>query len=128
MRELSAAAKTMWYFGFYVIFDGLVLLAVPELALRLLGQSEDGAGWLRVLGMVVAFLGWYYLNLAKMEATAFFRVTTHTRMAVPFILGGFAVAGWLPAIVVVFGVGDFAGGLWTWTALRREPAVVQGVS
>lgn len=126
VRELSPAAKSMWYFAFYVLFDGLILLAIPETALRLLGQPEDGAGWLRVLGMVVAFLGWYYLNLAKMEATPFFRVTTHTRMSVPFILGGFVAVGSLPAVVLLFGVGDFAGGLWTWIALRRGSAPTGG--
>jgi len=116
----------MYLFGWYVIFDGLFLVIAPEVALRVLGLSEQGSGWLRVMGMVVTFLGWYYLNLAKLEVTPFFRITTHTRMAVPFVLGVFVLAGWVPPVIIAFAIGDFAGGLWTWFALRKDEASPRG--
>lgn len=126
LREMSAAGRSMYLFGFYVIFDGLFLVVAPQLALRVLGLGEDGVGWLRVMGMVVAFLGWYYLNLAKLEVTPFFRITTHTRMSVPFVLGAFVLAGWVPPVIIAFAIGDFAGGLWTWLALRKDAAAAEG--
>ncbi len=118
----------MFLFGWYVVFDGLFLIFAPQVALRLFGLAEDGAGWLRVLGMVVTFLGWYYVNLGKLGTTPFFRLTAVTRLSVPFVLGAFTLAGWIPAVVLVFAMGDFAGGLWTFLALIHEDRVARGLT
>ncbi len=110
----------MFLFGWYVVFDGLVLMTIPGVALDLFGLEDEGTGWLRIMGMVVTFLGWYYVNLAKMGVTPFFRLTTATRLSVPLFMAVFWAAGWIPGVVMAFGLGDFAGGLWTVLALRHE--------
>jgi hypothetical protein len=56
----------------------------------------------------VLILACYYLTLA--------------RAAVPFVFLGFALLGWVEPILILFGLADLAGGVWTGVALRKAAA------
>lgn len=118
--HLSAAATSIHYFALlYVLPTAVVLLAVPALPLRLLGLPVEGLLWIRLLGMVVAFLTYYYINLARCEVTPFFRWTVHTRGIVPAVFA-LMLAGGADPVLLLFAVGDFAGAVWTFWGLRRD--------
>ena len=117
---MSRAARTVFIFALYLVVLGLVLLTVPNLFLKTFGLPETDEVWIRVVGMVVLLLGYYYSGAARHELTSFFRFTVHARSAVPLFLIAFVVLGFAPPILILFGVIDAAAAAWTALALRAE--------
>jgi hypothetical protein len=114
---MSPAARTVRFFGGYLLAVALVLVLVPNLLLGVLGIPTTSEPWLHVLGVVVGVLGVYYLVAAQHEFTAFIRATVPGRLvAGAGIIVLVALWGYWPA--VVFGVVDIAAAGWTASALR----------
>jgi hypothetical protein len=117
---VSTPAKTIYWFALYLVAAGLTLLLFPRLPLVLLGLEIEGLAWIRILGMLVLVFAYYYLNLARNEVTSFFRWTVHTRSLVPLFFAAFIGLAGMPAVLMLFAIGDLAGALWTAWALRRD--------
>ena len=117
---MSTPAKTLYYFAFYMLGAGLVLLLFPGLALRVLGLEVEGVMWIRIVGMLVLVFTYYYVQLARADVTSFFRWTVHTRSLVPVFFAAFVWLAGMDPILMLFAVGDLAGALWTAWALRRD--------
>jgi hypothetical protein len=86
----------------------------------LVGLPPTSEVWIRVVGMLVGFLGVYYGTAAATELTPFFRATVPCRLAVPILFVLFVAAGWARWPLALFGVVDAVGAGWTWRALRRS--------
>ncbi len=117
---MSPAAKSIFVFGIYVLAAGLTLMLVPNLALALAGLPTTNEIWIRVMGMIVAFLGYYYLRAARLELTPFFRWTVHTRPLPVVVFIVFVALGLARPIIILFGFGDLLGAIWTGLALRAS--------
>lgn len=115
---MSNAAKSIFVFGIYVMMSGLILLLIPNVALTLAGLPATNEIWIRVMGMIVAILGYYYLQAARLELTPFFRLTVHMRPLPVVVFVVFVALGLARPILVLFGVGDLMGAIWTGLALR----------
>lgn len=117
--EISPAARTVYFWGFYAFGVGLVLLLVPNVLLELLRVPPTDEPWIRGIGVVAIALGVYFVAGARSEATSFLKGTVLGRFIVAtgatvlFALWGY----WL---AILFGLAEAAGALWTWSALRRE--------
>jgi hypothetical protein len=116
---MSTPAKTIYYFALYLVAAGLTLLLFPTVPLRILELEIEGLAWIRILGMLVLVFAYYYLNLARSEFTSFFRWTVHTRSLVPLFFAAFILLTGMKPILMLFALGDLAGGLWTAWALRN---------
>jgi hypothetical protein len=117
---MSPAARSIFIFGLYVLASGLTLLLAPNLALAAAGLPATDDVWIRVMGMIVVFLGYYYLRAARQEMTDFFRWTVQTR---PWPLVVFVVLvamGLARPVIILFGLGDLLGAIWTAWALRAS--------
>jgi hypothetical protein len=117
---MSKAAKSILVFGIYAVVVGLTFLVIPNIALALLGGPTSDEVWIRVLGLIVAILGYYYIQAARHELTPFFRSTVQGR---PLVLVGFIVfvlLGLAKPVLIIFGVIDLLGALWTGLALRTS--------
>jgi hypothetical protein len=117
---MSRAARTILAFGIYCLGVGAILIFVPNLFLGLLGLEPTREVYIRVLGVVVTTLGLYYIAAARAEAVVFFRWTVWGR---PLVLAAFialVLAGAGPPVMILFGVADAAGALWTALALRGQ--------
>jgi hypothetical protein len=118
---MSRAAKTMFYFAFYIVASSAALLLFPELILKLAGIPTEAAGLARMFGIVLAFLAIYYFTVSRYEEMRpFWRVTTYTRGSMFFIglvLIYTGQAGWylLPMVII-----ESASGLWTAWALKAD--------
>lgn len=119
-REMGQAATTIKYFGIYLAGLGLSALLVPDLIASLLGFYSVEGVWPRVVGMVVCFLAYYYLTMAKHDARPFFKATVVARATVPIFFGAFVAMGLEHWTLICVAVPDFAGALWTWSALRKD--------
>lgn len=94
---MSKAAGSIVYFGVYILLTGLVLLIAPNILLTTFGLGSTNEVWIRVLGCVVAALGWIFVSFLSL------------------VLMGLAKPP-----LVLFGAVDLLGALWTWRALRTD--------
>lgn len=117
---MSKPARASFLFGLYISIAGVVLMFVPDVFMEILRLDPITDPWVRVLGVVALALGAYYVVAGRQENTAFFRMTVWGRAIVLVSFLILAALGWIPPIVILFGVGDALGALWTWTALRSE--------
>ena len=117
---MSKAAVSVFVFALYLYVLGLVLVVVPNLLLSVFGIAETSEVWVRVVGMLVLILGFYYQTSARNELTAMIRATVIGRSAVLVFFVGFVLAGLAPPVLIVFGVIDAAAAAWTGAALRAD--------
>jgi len=119
---MSKSAFSVKAFGLYVVVLGLCLVLAPNLLLSLFGLPPTQEVWIRVVGVLAFNIGVYYVYAAKCEARAFFQASVYTRVLVLVAFAAFAGLGFASPILVVFGLADFAGAVWTQLALRAEQA------
>lgn len=115
---MTPAARSVNIFGTYLVVLGIALLVAPNPLLSLFQLAQTSEVWIRVVGMLVAFLGIYYRVAAAADLRVFFLATVMVRASVPVFLLSFVIAGWAGWPLLIFGVVDAAGAAWTWTALR----------
>jgi hypothetical protein len=118
---MSKAAFTIKSFAVYLMVLGTLLVLVPNFMLGLFGFEPTSEVWIRVLGVVVFNLGWYYWYAAISEARTFFAASVITRVFALVAFVGLVATGFAQPTLILFGAIDAAGGLWTWLALRSEP-------
>ena len=119
---MSRAARSVVVFGIYALVAGAGFVLVPNLALATLGIPATTEVWIRVLGVVVAILGVYYIVAARSGVVAYFRASVWGRASFLLATVALAVLGLGPVALVGFGVIDGAGALWTALALRGARA------
>jgi hypothetical protein len=120
---MTPAARSINVFGIYRLVLALVLLVAPNTLLQLFHLPPTTEVWIRVVGMLLAFIGIFYRTAAAAGLYAFFAATVLTRLTVPLFFLGFVLAGWIDWPILLFTLIEVAGAAWTWLALRRpEPA------
>jgi hypothetical protein len=115
---MSRAAVTVFVFGWYIFVNAIVLLAAPNVMLSTLGLEPTHEPWLRLLGLMTLALSFYYIQAAREELRAFFRLTMWGRSIILVGTATLAAGGLVPPVIAVFGVIDGAGAVWTAAALR----------
>jgi hypothetical protein len=119
---MSAAARSLQVWSIYLVALAVVLLIAPNPLLGAFRMAPTSEVWIRVVGMMVAFVGVYYWVAAATELVPIFRASVLCRVAVPVFFLVFVSAGWAPWSLLLFGAADLLGAAWTWWALRRSPA------
>ncbi|HMJ04628.1 MAG TPA: hypothetical protein VK474_00095 [Chthoniobacterales bacterium] len=116
---MSAAAKTIVLFGIYMAVTGLTLVVAPNTLLGILQLPLTQEPWIRLLGMFMIIVAFYYYRTAQSEAAAFFRATVYGRTVMGFFMVwlGLTTIGW---VLAVFAVGEWIGAGATWLALRSS--------
>ena len=119
---MSIAGKSVYVFGLYVILLGLTLMTVPNLLLGLFGIPGTTEVWIRVLGLVLFFEGFYFVQAPRHQMTEFFQWTVWHRALVVFVFTAFVLLASAPPALILFGIVDFLSAGWTWFALRSSLA------
>ena len=119
---MSQAAKSLFAFGIYLCGVGLILLLVPNMLLQLFGVPPTNEVWIRLNGMFVLCLSFYYVQTARNELTLFIRWTVWTRAAVIFFFAAFVLLVSAPKALLLFGLIDLLAAMWTWLALKKDAA------
>ena len=117
---MSYPAKTMFAFGCYLLLFGAALLLVPNLLLGFFNIPPTSEVWIRIVGMLVIFLGIYYLVAARSELRPFMVWSVRLRASVILLFGAFVILGLAPLVLLLIAAVDLGGALWTWSALRKE--------
>ncbi|HEY7682178.1 MAG TPA: hypothetical protein VH879_06010 [Gemmatimonadales bacterium] len=121
---MTPAARSLQVFAAYLLVLSVVLLVAPNPLLQLFGLQPTSEVWIRVIGMLLAFLSVYYRLAARLNLVPFFVATVLTRVTAPLFLAGFVLAGWVRWPILLFGLIDAAGAVWTWQSLRHRSAMV----
>ena len=110
---MTAAARTIFVFGIYESVAGLIFLLVPNLALALFGLPTTDEVWIRLFGLILIIIGYFYLMAARTETTAFFTWTVLPRMLVLPVHLALVFLGPTHPLLLIFGLIDFLGAYWT---------------
>ena len=115
---MSSAALSVLAFGIYVIVAGLGFLVMPNTILGLLGVPSTEEPWIRIVGMVMVVIGYYYFQTGRNDVKEFFMWTVQGRVGVFVVLLLIYILGWGPWQVIIFGVVDLLGAAWTYLTSR----------
>ncbi len=115
---MSRSARSVQVFGLYLGLLGLGLTVVPNVILVLFGLAPTEEPWIRVLGFVMVILAHYYLAAAYGEDRLFMRATIIPRLTVLPVFVIFVWASWAPVNLLLFGVPDLLGAVWTRHAIQ----------
>jgi hypothetical protein len=116
---MSPAAKSILVFAAYIILLGAVLVIAPNPLLVQFGFAPTDEVWIRIVGMLLLCVGYYYASAARREVASFFQATVHGRAFVVACLIGFVLLGLAPLPLLVLAAIDFGGLTWTALALRE---------
>ncbi len=119
---MSKSATSVFVFALYLFVLGPTLLLVPNLLLGLFAIPETAEVWIRVVGMLVTILGFFYLQAARNELTPFFRATVYGRISILGFFIAFVLAQLAPPVLILLGAFDAACAVWTALCLRKEAA------
>lgn len=117
---MTYSAKTVFYFGIYLFFEGIILLFIPNTLLAVSGLPTANEVWIRFFGMTLAILGYYYVRGAQKGLVDFFYWTVQVRIAQFFVLIVFVVFAIVHPMLLVFSAVECVSGLWTWLALKYQ--------
>ena len=119
---MSRAAKSLFVFGIYLCGLGLILLLAPNLILPVFGAPATNEVWIRINGMFILCLSFFYVQAARNELTIFIRWTVWARVAVIIYFAAFVLLVSAPRALLLFGVIDLLAAIWTWLALKKDEA------
>lgn len=114
------SAISIFVFGIYLEILGVILISVPNFILELLGMPPTNEVWIRVVAVLVLILGFFHIQAGRINLTPFFRWSIIARSSLILFFMVFAILGLARPAIILFGVIDLAGSIWTFTALRSE--------
>jgi hypothetical protein len=117
---MSKTARSVFVFGWYLAALGLILLVAPNFLLGIFSLPSTTEVWIRVVGMLVLFLAFYYTQAARKEMTGFFQWTVYVRPTVILFFAAFVLLGFVSPMLILFGAVDLLGAIWTGLALRSS--------
>lgn len=117
---MSKPALSVKVFGIYLIALGLVLLIAPNVILYLTAIPATREVWIRGMGVLVVNIGVQYVVAARSGARAMIAASVYTRLFVFAAFTAFVLLRFTTTGLILFGVADLVGAVWTRYELRRE--------
>jgi len=115
---MSKATFSARAFAVYVFVVSTVLVVAPNVLLGIFGIASTSEVWIRVAGVLAFNIGIYAWVGARHRP--FLEASVYTRALVCAAFVVFALLGLASPMIVLFGLIDLAGGLWTWFALKAD--------
>lgn len=115
---MSKATFSARVFAVYVFAVTTVLVVAPNALLSLFGIAATSEVWIRVAGVLGFNIGIYAWVGARHRP--FLEASVYTRALVCVAFVAFVLLGFASPLLVLFGLVDLAGGIWTWLALKAD--------
>jgi hypothetical protein len=115
---MSKSSLSVFVFGLYLAVLGIVLVVTPNFLLGMFFMPSTNEVWIRVVGVLVLFMAFYYIQTARKGMTGFFKLTLYTRSSLIIFFAAFVLLGLASPPLILFGVVDLLGAVWTGLALR----------
>jgi hypothetical protein len=117
---MSKSAFSSKVFAVYLFLVGVVFVVAPNSLLSIFQMPQTSEVWIRVVGVIAFNIGIYAWVAAKHEDKSFLVASVYTRFLVFAAFTTFAVIGLASPMLVLFGVADLLGGIWTHFALKAD--------
>jgi hypothetical protein len=118
--KMSKSSVSIFVFGIYLVVLGLILISVPNFILNLLGMPSTEEVWIRVVAVLVLILGFFHIQAGRTNLAPFFRWSVIARSSLIAFFTVFALLNLAKPAIILFGVIDLAGAIWTILAIRSE--------
>src|SRR5688500_5137788 len=115
---MSNLSRSITVFGIYLSLAGLSFILIPNLVLPIFGFPTTTEVWIRLVGLLTAILGMYFLYSVRHDDHHFYRASVYARLIFFSGVTLFALFKLGSPLLILFGLVDLAGAAWTWTALR----------
>ena len=106
---MNSAAKSVYYFGFYLLILSASLTVIPNVLLSTFMMPETNEVWIRIVGVLVFNISILYIVMAQTNNKLFLTLSVYLRASILVWFVLFVLIGWAPATLILFGVVDFAG-------------------
>lgn len=116
---MSPAAKSVFAVGALLTGLGIAFALAPGVPTAVLGFEAGAEPVVRVLGIVVAALGAYYMIASSREDGTLIRATVPVRALAGTGLLLLVAFGAAELPVLAFVLLEYVGAAWTWVASRR---------
>ena len=103
----------------YALFSGLQLLFIPNTLLAMFGLPPTNELWIRVLGMVVLAISFYYYAMIHHGTPQVVRATVYGRLFFCAGLLAFVLLGMADNPLIIFAVIEIGLALWTWQEVKK---------
>lgn len=117
---MSKSAFSAKVFAIYLFIVGAIFIFIPNVLLSIFQIPPTTEVWIRVVGVTAFMIGVYAWVAAKHENRPFLEASVYTRFAVFVAFTTFAVTGLGSPMLILFGVADLLGGVWTHFALKAD--------
>jgi hypothetical protein len=117
---MSKSALSARVFATYLFVTGLVVVFAPEALLSALRMPPATDVWFRVVGVTAFMIGVFAWVAGRHELRPFLVASVYTRCGVFAAFAAFVALGLAPPMLLLFGLIDLLGGLWTHWALRAD--------
>lgn len=124
---MSKSAFSAKVFAVYLFVLGPVLVFAPNFLLTVFGIPATTEVWIRVVGVIAFMLGVYAWVAATHEFRPFLEASVYTRFVVFIAFSAFAILELGSPVIVLFGLIDLLGGIWTYFALKADAQSVRPV-
>lgn len=125
---MSKSALSAKVFAIYLFIVGVVLIVIPNVLLSLFQVPPTTEVWIRVVGVIAFMIGVYAWVAAKHEFKPFLEASVYTRFVVFIAFTTFALTGMASPMLILFGVADLLGGVWTYFALKSDALAARNSS
>lgn len=122
---MSKSAFSAKAFAVYLFIIGVALVVAPNFLLSIFGVPPTSEVWIRVVGVVAFNIGVY--SWVSAENAKYLQASVYTRLLVFVAFTTFAVLGLASPMIVIFGVADLAGGIWTYFALKADARLARPI-
>jgi len=110
---MNPTVLSILVFGIYLIFVGAGFLFIPNILLPLFKFPKTDEPWIRVVGVLVLIIALFYLVAAGYNLTIIFWTTIFGRSFVFLSFAGLVLAKKAKPMLLMFGVIDALGAIWT---------------
>lgn len=110
---MDAPTLSIFIWGIYVLIIGLALVFIPGKTLLLLRHEEPRDHWIRVIGILAISMAIFYLNSALNEVYSFYSASIYARLTGFFGFLGLVVFKIFKPKIILFGIIDSLGAIWT---------------
>ncbi len=117
---MSKSAKSVFIYGIFYAFNGLMLLLAPNVLLNSLGIEPTTEVWIRLAGILLSAIAIYYILAAKYELIVVMKATAFIRFTIIFFFTAFVLFDMVSSSIIIISVIDFLGGAWTFLMLKKE--------
>lgn len=120
---MKKSSKTVYYFGIYLFFVSITLMVAPNFFLSNFMLPTTNEVWIRVVGVTVFSIAYYYIVAAKNNYTQLIQATVFVRFFVLFTFSCFVAMKLVSPIFISMGVIDFVAAIWTQIELNKEKKI-----